>query len=315
MKKLLFFLFFTSAVLADVTIFAYHRFGDAKYPSTSISIEKLRKDFQYLKDNGYRVAPLKEIVDTLKQNQPLPKKTVVLTIDDGYRSFYQNGLEVFKEFNYPFTVFICSDATNKRYGDYMRWNEIKETLKYGEAALHTHTHPHMTYMSDKAIKEEVKDGIKLFKEKLGFTSPYFAYPYGEFDDRVKRLVKEFGFKAIFNQNAGAVASFSDVYDIDRIAIGEDTRINTALKTKSLDMIWNKEVLRNNTFGIISGKVKDPKVRQVEIFVSGYGWQWVKVKNGEFSYPFNKPIKKQRSRIIAKTSDRKYSTLLVMKEKN
>ncbi|MCV6608361.1 MAG: hypothetical protein OIF32_09120 [Campylobacterales bacterium] len=73
-------------------------------------------------------------------------------------------------------------------------------------------------------------------------------------------------------------------------------------------------MKNNVFGSISGTVNDPKVKQIEIYVSGYNWKWVKVKNGRFEYPFDKPIKRTRSRIIAKTADKKYSTLLVVKEK-
>ncbi|MCV6608360.1 MAG: polysaccharide deacetylase family protein [Campylobacterales bacterium] len=230
MKKLLIYLFLTSVLLADVTIFAYHRFGDTKHPSTSISIEKLRKDFQYLKDNGYRVAPLKEIVDKLKNNQPLPKKTVVLTIDDAYRSFYQNGLTVFKEFNYPFTLMVYTKATEKKYRDFMRWDELRDSMKYGgEIAFHTHTHPHMTHMSDEAIGKELQLGYDLFVKRMGFKPDYFAYPYGEFDDRVKELVKKYDFKAIFNQNSGAVSLKSDIYDIDRIAIGESSRMQTVLR--------------------------------------------------------------------------------------
>ncbi len=302
----------TSAIFADVVIFVYHRFGDDRHPSTNISIEKLRKDFDWLKKNNYQVMTLEEIVAKLEKKESFPKKTVAFTIDDAYKSFYQNGLEVFKEYNFPFTLFVVTNATQKGYGDYMSWEQIKEASKFGEVSLHTHTHPHMTQMSDTEIRNELESGIKIYTQAMGVKPAYFAYPYGEYDKRVRGLVKEYGFQAIFNQDAGAVSAQSNIYDIDRTAIGENTSMGYATSFKYLPVKWN--IIRSkNNLDIIEGEV-DSSITTIEIYVSGYGWERVPVTDGKFSYKFDKPIKLDRSRVIAKTAKMEQASIVVMKQK-
>ena len=163
---------------ADAIVFVYHRFNDTKHQSTSISNKKLRADFQYLKDNGYSVVKLSELAEILKSRRPIPPKTVALTIDDGYRSFYTNGLPIFKEFGYPFTLYVYTKATEKKYRDYMTWDELKETTSYGELGLHSFDHPHLTYLGNEQIVDDTKKASQLFEKRMGFHPASYAYRYG-----------------------------------------------------------------------------------------------------------------------------------------
>lgn len=298
---------------ADATIFVYHRFNDTKHQSTSISNDKLRSDFQYLKDNGYKVIKLSELVKLLKRKQPIPPKTVVLTIDDGYKSFYDNGLPIFREFGYPFTLYAYVKATEKGYGDYMSWEEIKDAAHYGEIGLHSFSHPHLPYLSDAKIKKDTRKAADIFQKRLGFRAKSYAYPYGEFDERVKKLIMAEDFDFICNQNAGAVASFSDPYDIERIAVTEDTNIKIKLKTESLHLKNINVATAGNRVKHVTATLADPTVRSVEIYVSGYGWERVKVNNAKVSYNTDKALKFDRSRVIIK-SGRKIASKLIMKRK-
>lgn len=311
LRKALLILFIASAIFADVVIFVYHRFGDTRHPSTNISIEKLRTDFNWLKANGYKVMSMEEITTYLKEKKEFPKKAVAFNIDDSYKSFYKNGLPIFKEFGFPFTLFVCTHPAEKKYGDYMTWEEINDTKKYGEVSFHTHTHPHMTTMSDTKIRQELKSGVELFTKRVGEAPKYFAYPYGEYDERVAKISREFGFEAIMNQSAGAVNRYSDIYDIDRSAVGENTKMKIITRLKHLPIRWNIKRSKNN-LDIIEGFI-DKKIKKIEVYVSGYGWERVNVENGKFTYNFSKPLKLTRSRVIVKTYDHAQGSLLLMKQ--
>ncbi len=317
MRRILlaFFLLFASLpeLGADATIFVYHRFNDTKHQSTSISSEKLRSDFRYLKENGYRVIKLSELVALLKSKRPIPPKTVALTIDDNYKSFYDNGLPIFKEFGYPFTLYAYVKATEKGYGDYMSWDEIAKTAAFGEIGLHSYGHPHLPYLSDTEILEDTRKAAKIFRQRLGFSAASYAYPYGEFDERVKEVIKREKFDYICNQNAGAVASFSDPYSIERIAVTEDTDIRTKLKTEALQVTAFDVAVTKNRVQNVTATLAAPAPRSVEIYVSGYGWERVKVNNAKVSYNTDKALKFDRSRVIIK-SGRKIASKLIMKRK-
>jgi len=59
---------------ADAHIFVYHRFGDTKHKSTNTSIEVLKKEFEYFKENGYKVITLSKLVKAIKDGKTIPDK-------------------------------------------------------------------------------------------------------------------------------------------------------------------------------------------------------------------------------------------------
>ena len=54
---------------SGVTVLIYHRFGEDRYPSTNVSVDRFREQMAYLKDNNYQVIPLSSLVDALKDNK------------------------------------------------------------------------------------------------------------------------------------------------------------------------------------------------------------------------------------------------------
>ena len=101
MRYLFFIIISFSYLWANAHIFVYHRFVDDRYPSANTSKEELIKQFEYFKQNNYQVVPLEKIIEKLKKNEDIPSKWLALTIDDAYKSFYEHGLEIFKQYNYP----------------------------------------------------------------------------------------------------------------------------------------------------------------------------------------------------------------------
>lgn len=59
------------------------------------------------------MVPLEKIIEKLKRKETIPSNWVALTIDDAYKSFYTQGLPLFKEYNYPFTLYVYVKATQK----------------------------------------------------------------------------------------------------------------------------------------------------------------------------------------------------------
>ena len=68
-----------------------------------------REQMQYLKANGYHVISLREFVEFTRLGRQLPQRSVVLTFDDGYKSFKQYAYPVLKELGFPATLFVYTD--------------------------------------------------------------------------------------------------------------------------------------------------------------------------------------------------------------
>ncbi len=314
MKPLLLLLFVSMTLWADAHIFVYHRFGDSRYPTTNTTIEELRKEFAYFKKNGYEVVPLKTLATALKEKKEIPNNWIVLTIDDNFKSFFTNALSVFKEYDYPFSVFVYVEATQKKYPDYLSWEELREIKKYGSIEFHSFGHKHMTYLSDDEIREDFDKGLALFEKELNLKPHFFTYPYGEYSPRVQKIAKSYGFDALINQNMGAVSSFSDPYDMDRTALVGKSNIKLLLRYKALDARWKKPMNFPKDGVLTSVHVEtDEKAKKGGVYVTGHGWQETKLKDGDFEMELNKKLTNKRSRIVISVGN-KISTKLLIKDK-
>ena len=170
-----------------------------------------------MKDNEYKVLSLSEAVEYLR----LPgeyEKVAVLTIDDGYESFFKNGVPLLKKYGFPATLAINTETVGG--SSYMSWEQLKVCLETGiEIANHSHSHPYFLNFDKKEryvqLKSEIEKSQQIIQNKLGIKPVLFIYPYGEFDLEMKSVVKELGFKAAAAQNSGVVHSGSDFHAVAR----------------------------------------------------------------------------------------------------
>ncbi len=313
MKQALLFALLSLTLWADAHLFVYHRFGDAKHASTNVSLETLKKQFDYFKDNHYEVISLNRLNKALKNKEKIPDNWVVFCIDDSYKSFFENGLSLFREYNYPFTLFVYIEATDRHYNDFMSWEQIKEAQKYGELGLHSYGHKHMVSMSPDEIRTDTERALASFKKNLGYKPKYYAYPYGEFDQNVKDEIASFGFELILNQNVGAVSDESPHDDLDRIALTGDVNLKYKLRIKYLNATWYSPLSYP-----INAKLNEihvtmpPSVKKAELYVSGGGWEYIKIENGLFKSTKEYPLHLNRTRVIIKHGDAYTSKIIVKK---
>jgi peptidoglycan/xylan/chitin deacetylase (PgdA/CDA1 family) len=294
-------------LLAQAHIFVLHRIDDFRHPYTNTSSKELKKYFDYLKSHNYKVVKLSTLIKMIKEKKPL-EKVVVFTIDDSYKSFYKNGLPLFKKYHYPFTLFVYEKATTYKWGDFMSWEQVKEAAKYGELGVHSWAHPHLPSLSNKAIIKDTKKAIEAFKKYMGYVPDIYSYPYGEYDKRVKNIIKKF-FPYIVNQNLGAIDFTTPLDDMDRIALTGKVNIAKKLKLKRLHA--DIKIIRDkNKIIEIKGKVFD-KVPYVNIYLTDFGWRYkIPVKNSFFSYKPNFNLKRYRNRVIIRYNYKIISKMII-----
>ncbi len=305
-------LFLPLFLFADAHIFVFHRFGDNRHKSTNTSIKDLKNKFEYLQKNGYKVIKLSTLISAIKNKKKINNKWVVLTIDDNFQSFYDNGLKVFEKFHYPFTVFVYVQSTNDKYPDYTTWKELKKISKYGDIEFHSYSHPHMTYKSNAFLKTDFKKGLKLFEKHIGYKPKYFAYPYGEFDTRVQNIAKSFGFIAMLSQNIGAVSKDSNIFALDRNALTGTSDIKRDLGYQYLPLKWisPKSYPKNGILKHIVVKLNSNKTGYIDYYISKYGWHRAKAVDGIIQIKLNKKLHIGRNRIVIKVGNKIYTKLLI-----
>ena len=196
----------------------YHRFEENKYPSTNIKIDDFKEHIKIIEQNNIEFINPKDFQNQLLNNRL--KRKILLTIDDGFLSFYENAWPILKEKKIPFILFI---STREVGGfNYMSWDQIKEinNEKFVEIGNHSHTHEYLVDESNELIKEDIAKSINIFKKNLGKNSDFFSYPFGEYSNDFKNIIKSFGFKYAFGQHSGVIDETKDFFELPRYPINE-----------------------------------------------------------------------------------------------
>lgn len=201
-----------------IPCFVYHRFGNDKYPSTNIPLDSFRAHLEYLKQNHFNVITLGEAVHKLKTDQNIPEKTVVLTVDDGYRTFKTGAMPLLQEFDYSATLFVNTETVGGK--NYLTWDELKQIRQKGiEIGNHSHSHDHFVNRKAEGDKEYFKADTRkaqaMFKKKLGVKPSLYAYPYGEYTSTMQSTLKKLDFEAATAQKSGVLKATSDMFAIPR----------------------------------------------------------------------------------------------------
>lgn len=227
----------------NAVILVYHNVSTSTPPVTSVSPETFREHMNYLHEH-HTVLPLQQIVESLQNNQSLPDKAVAITFDDGYGNIYDNAHPILQEFEFPYTIFVNPPLIGKAHYQ-LDWQQVKEMASQGVSfANHGNHHTHMLTRENNETEEvwlqrsidDVQQAEQQLTEKLGYSLKYFAYPYGEFNNKLKKRLTELGYIS-FAQHSGAIASYSDFSALPRFpAAGIYSNLNTLkVKLNSLAM--------------------------------------------------------------------------------
>ncbi len=216
--------FSTSSFLmaADyATVLMYHRFGEDKYPSTNIRINQFKAHLDVLGSDDYHVWPLEKIISYLQKNQPLPDRTIAITIDDAYLSVFTEARPLLNAREFPYTVFVATQPVDNGHRNYMSWDQIRLLQDEGvDIGSQTKSHPHMHLISTAQADQELSESNARFLAEIGQRPTLFAYPYGEYNLDITDVVKRNGFTSAFGQNSGIIHGYNGFFELPRFAMSE-----------------------------------------------------------------------------------------------
>ena len=195
----------------------YHRFDENKYPSTNIKMDIFKKHVDIIKENNFDFINPKNF--DLEFDKVKKQKKILLTIDDGFSSFYKKAWPYLKLNKIPFILFVSTETVGKN--GYMDWKEIKEIEKEKFAFIgnHSDSHKYLVEYDIKKFSNDINKSINIFKKKLGYNPIFFSYPFGEYSLEQKNFISE-RFKYAFGQHSGVIDLNKDKYELPRFPINE-----------------------------------------------------------------------------------------------
>lgn len=206
-----------------VPILTYHRFADHCSSPLCMPERVFDTQMRYLKENGYHVITPDDLLHFIEYRQRLPKKSVMITMDDGYHSTYAIGYPILEKYGFKATLAIYTSFVGvSRMA--VTWEELRKLKAEGYTiASHTISHSDLTQPKKgeteeafiRRIYQELQGSKEILDNRLQQDTFVVVYPFGRYDKRVMNLAQKAGYKIAMSVKRGGNPFFSNPYSLKR----------------------------------------------------------------------------------------------------
>ncbi|GCH11575.1 polysaccharide deacetylase family protein [Escherichia coli] len=208
-------------------VLMYHHVSN-KPGLVTLSPRTFREQMKWLAESGWKTVTAAE-VEAFYRGETLPRKSVMLTFDDGWLDNWLQVFPVLQEFRLHAHLFlvtglvsdgpvrISADAQEYSHEEcqflieqgradevMLRWSEIREMYRSGLVEFHSHTHTHRRWDSmpdirrpQDLLRADVLLSRERMKEMLGYCSRHLCWPEGYYNHDYIGVAKELGFSYLY----------------------------------------------------------------------------------------------------------------------
>ena len=172
--------------------------------------------------------PVPQSLDTFD----LSGHTVVLSVDDGYHSVYENIYPLLKRYHMTMTLALITGCITEGKPSYrpadrfLNEREIREMMDSCsiEIASHTLTHAWLTRIDSASAWREISDSKRRLESLFGTEVITFAYPYGDMNGRIRNMVRRAGYKLGREVGGGTPNLWVEPYRIPEVELRIEARL-------------------------------------------------------------------------------------------
>ena len=275
-------------------------------------MEIFENQIEIIQNYNYKFYNPNDLIE--KFSIPRLKKKILITIDDGFESFYLEAWPYLKKNKIPFILFVATEPVGKR--GYMNWNQIREieAEEFAFIGHHSHSHGYLIDETDENFVLDIEQSNKIFFKELGYIPNLFSYPFGEYSKFMRDYISK-NFKFAFGQHSGVIDKNKDKFELPRFPINENygdlkrfrSIINSfPLEYKKLFPLEKKITKENNPPKFKVEFFKNQKnLKNINCY-SNEANEWKKSKtrisNQILTIQFRAPFKPRRGRINCSLND-------------
>jgi peptidoglycan/xylan/chitin deacetylase (PgdA/CDA1 family) len=193
-----------------------------KQTNLTVYTDIFQKQMQYLKDKGYNVASMSDLVNYFDNGTAIPTKSVLLTFDDGYEDFYTDAYPILQNLGFKATMFVPTGLINNP--DYLTWDQIMSMNGPVLFANHTWSHKNVG-VSTSAMQYEISTANTQLSDHNLNSPKVFAYPYGLDTPQSEKYLESLDYKGAFTEKPGSTLCKQQRFSLPRIRVGSASLSN------------------------------------------------------------------------------------------
>ncbi|MGQ8367218.1 polysaccharide deacetylase family protein [Glaciecola sp. 1036] len=211
-----------------VPILCYHQFTRDRSSSNPMVVTEAEftQQMAYLHEKGYQVISLQEASEFVRGQRELPDNAVVITIDDGYRSFKDIALPVLTKYQFPSTMFIYPEFIGGKLA--LSWQDVKSLVNHPLVEIESHSTTHSSLSRNPSgedirgyqtrIRGEVEQAQQRIYRNTHQKVRHFAYPYGNTSAELVGVLEQHNYQTGVTVQRGSNPAFSSPYLLNRTMI-------------------------------------------------------------------------------------------------
>jgi len=218
-------------------ILMYHMISE---PQTAAEVKyacpprQFEKHMQLLLSKGFKPISIEAVENYYTHQIPIPDKSFLITLDDGFEDNYNNAFPILQRYNIPAVIYLATGLLGKTNQwmsaptfserKMLSWPQIAEMASHGiHFGSHTVSHPRLTELDTENTYNELVQSKQTIEDNLGIECSNFAYPYGLFTEKTRELVQKAGFKTACSTRSGFNNASRDPLMLHRIEVyGNDS---------------------------------------------------------------------------------------------
>lgn len=198
-----------------IPILMYHEVTSGPN-SLYVPVGKFREQMQYLAKSGYHTVTMAQAREMLRDKK-IPAKTIVLTFDDGYTSFFTQAWPIMQEYGFTGTVYVCTSFFDR--SNYLTIDQIKQLAAAGiEIGSHTRNHISLKEAGYDQQVKEIMVSKQVLEENLGIPCLSFCYPTGTYSDITPTIIKDAGYTSAVTVAYGHASPASNPFLTPRVRV-------------------------------------------------------------------------------------------------
>ncbi|UOF91445.1 polysaccharide deacetylase family protein [Fodinisporobacter ferrooxydans] len=215
----------TQTAPQEIPILMYHSISNHPKNTLCVAPARFAEEMKHLYEAGYHPIGFNDLNQAWLQHQPLPKKPILITFDDGYEDNYQAAYPVLKKYNFRATIFIVTNFVGRP--NMLTWDQIHFLDQDGLIQFGSHTLDHLdlAHMSVEQQKRQIFASKQILEQKLGHPVPAFCFPSGRYNSTTLQLLQQAGYEFAVTTHPGSADMNQGRWSLDRVRVSGDEAVS------------------------------------------------------------------------------------------